>query len=362
MTPLRLGSLDVPNRVFMAPLTRSRAGEDGIPSAVMATYYAQRASAGLIISEATNISAVARGFGDTPGLFTDAQVAGWRGVTEAVHGEGGRIFAQLWHTGRVSHELLHPGQPCVSASAVPSEKTMAFVFTEGVGQRVAASPPVALDSDGIANTIADYVGAARNAIEAGFDGVEVHGANGYLLHQFLASNVNQRTDEYGGSASNRARMLVEVTTAVAAAIGADRVGVRVSPVFRGNGIDDANPTETFHVVGAALDPLGLAYLHLADTAVMAPGVNESMSQVLAAVGGTFTGPIVLNGAYDAARARADIDAGRADAIAFGRAFISNPDLPARLAQNAPLKDPDPRTFYGGGEVGYIDYRGLAEPE
>jgi N-ethylmaleimide reductase len=232
---------------------------------------------------------------------------------------------------------------------------MAFVISDGVGRRVPASPPVALDSEGIAGTIADYVNAARRAIEAGFDGVEVHGANGYLLHQFLASNVNQRTDGYGGSAAKRARMLVEVTEAVAGAVDPDRVGVRVSPLFRGNGIADEDPVETFHTVAALLEPMELAYLHVADTSVMAPGVGERMAEVLAAVGDAFTGPVVLNGAYDALRARADIAAGRGTAVAFGRAFLANPDLPARLFADAPLNSPDPGTFYGGAAAGYTDY-------
>ncbi len=324
----------------------------------MADYYAQRASAGLIISEATNISEVARGFGDTPGLFNDDQVAGWRLVTDAVHRRGGRIFAQLWHTGRVSHEDLHPGQPCVSSSAVSCDACMAFVFTDGVGKRVPASSPVALDAAGIEQTIDDYCNAALRAMSAGFDGVEIHAANGYLLHQFLASNVNERTDEYGGSATNRARLVVEVTDAVSDRIGAGRVAVRVSPIFRGNGIADRDPAETFSTVGALLDSRGLAYLHLADTSVMAKGVDSDMAGVLAAIGGSYGGRIVLNGAYDAARARADIAEGRADAIAFGRAFLANPDLPARLFADAPLNPPNPATYYGGTEVGYTDYPAL----
>ncbi len=356
--PLTLGALRLPNRVFMAPLTRSRAGADGVPTPLMAQYYAQRASAGLIISEATNISEVARGFADTPGLFTDEQVTGWRLVTDAVHSAGGHMFAQLWHTGRVSHEVLHPGQACVSASAIPCDDCKAFVITDGVGGRVPTSPPVALDSAGITRTIADYVAAANRAIAAGFDGVEVHGANGYLLHQFLASNVNQRTDRYGGSAENRARLLLEVTEAVAAAVGADRVGVRISPLFTGNGIADADPADTFTTAAALLNAHGLAYLHVADSSVMAPGVGERMAENLAAIGGAFTGPVVLNGAYDATRARADIADGNASAIAFGRAFLANPDLPARLFAGAPLNPPDPRTFYGGGATGYTDYSTL----
>ncbi len=346
----------LPNRIVMAPLTRSRAGAEGVPTALMAQYYAQRASAGLIISEATNISPVARGFADTPGIYTDAQVEGWRQVTDAVHDAGGHMVCQLWHTGRVSHESLHPGQPPVSASAGTDERVMAFVIdADGHGRRVPASPAVALDADGVARTIADYRIAAERAIAAGFDGVEVHSANGYLLHQFLASGTNHRTDAYGGSASNRARLLLEVVDAVAAAIGGARVGVRVSPIFTGNGISDADPHATFTEVGSELSARGLAYLHLADTGVMAPGVSPRMDELLAVMDASYDGTIILNGAYDGVRARADIAAGRADAIAFGRPFISNPDLAARLAANAPLTPADPRTFYGGDARGYTDY-------
>ena len=355
-TPLPLLGTTLPNRIVMAPLTRSRAGADGVPTALMAQYYAQRATAGLIVSEATNISPVARGFADTPGIYTDAQEAGWRLVTNAVHDAGGRIVCQLWHTGRVSHESLHPGQPPVSVSAGTDERVMAFVIdADGRGRRVPASPAVALDAAGIAGTIADYRAAAERAIAAGFDGVEVHGANGYLLHQFLASGTNRRSDEYGGFGANRAQLLLEVVDAVVAAVGAERVGVRLSPIFTGNGISDADPHATYTVVGSALSTRDLAYIHLADTGVMAPGVEPAIDELLAVMDASYDGTIILNGAYDGVRARADIAAGRADAVAFGRPFISNPDLVARLASNAPLTPADPRTFYGGGAPGYTDY-------
>jgi N-ethylmaleimide reductase len=359
--PLELPTVTLANRVLMAPLTRARTGAAGVPTDLTVTYYTQRASAGLIITEAANISEVARGFAHTPGLYDDAQVSGWRAVTDAVHAAGGVIFAQLWHTGRVSHEALHPGLAPVSASDGTCEKCMAYLIDDaGVGARVPASPAEALDAEGIAATIADYVRAAARAIEAGFDGVEVHGANGYLPHQFLASNVNLRTDSYGGSAVNRARFLLEVVEAVAAEVGSGRVGVRLSPIFRGNGIADADPHATFTVVGAALNGLDLAYLHLADTAVMA-GVPSHMADLLAVLDGSYRGLVVLNGGFDADAARAAVGQGLGDAVAFGRPFIANPDLPARIIANEPWTPADPATFYGGGAIGYTDYASFAAP-
>lgn len=354
--PLELPAWTMSNRVVMAPLTRSRAQADGVPGPLAAEYYAQRAGAGLIVSEATNISPVARGYADTPGIYAPAHVRGWRQITDAVHDAGGLIVCQLWHTGRVSHESLHPPLSPVSPSGGEAQGCMAFVIgDDGVGRRVPASESVALDAEGIADTVADYASAAARAMDAGFDGVEIHGANGYLLHQFLASNINLRTDGYGGSAANRARLTLEVCQAVIAEVGADRVGLRLAPIFLGNGVNDADPHETYTTLCAALKDLDLAYLHLADSNVMGRGVTPRMDDLLAAIDGNYTGRIFLNGAYDAERARADLAAGRADAIAFGRAFLANPDLPTRLIAGAPLNDPIPRTFYGGGAEGYTDY-------
>lgn len=356
LQPLQIGDLEVPNRVFMAPLTRSRASDpDGVPTALMAQYYAQRASAGLIVSEATNISEVARGYAWTPGIYTAEQIAGWRPVTDAVHEAGGRIFCQLWHTGRVSHESLHPGQPCVSSSATVSEQCQAFINVDGVGQRAPSTPPVALSPTEIEATVADYAAASSNSISAGFDGVEVHGANGYLLHQFIAPNVNVRTDGYGGSVENRIRITLEAVDAAVAAIGAGRVGLRISPLFAFNGIDDPDPGPAFRRIGEAMSERGIAYLHIADTGTMAPNARPVMDQILELMDNSFTGPVVLNGAYDVDRARRDLESGAASAIAFGRAFLANPDLPLRLAEGLPLNEPNPRTFYGGGEAGYTDY-------
>ncbi len=356
LQPLQLGDLQVPNRVFMAPLTRSRAGDpDGVPTELMAQYYAQRASAGLIISEATNISEVARGYAWTPGIYTAEQITGWRPVTDAVHEAGGRIFCQLWHTGRVSHESLHPGQPCVSSSAKTSDQCQAFINVDGAGRREPSTPPKALSPTEIAATIADYAAASSNAIAAGFDGVEVHGANGYLLQQFIAPNVNDRNDLYGGDVEGRIRITLEAVDAAIAAIGAGRVGLRISPLFKFNGIADTDPGPAFRHIGEAMSERGIAYLHIADTGTMAPNAEPVMDQILDLMESSFTGPVVLNGAYDVARACHDLESGAASAIAFGRAFLANPDLPRRLADGLPLNAPNPRTYYGGDEAGYTDY-------
>jgi N-ethylmaleimide reductase len=354
--PLRIGDLTLPNRVVMAPLTRSRAGQPGnIPTPLMAEYYAQRASAGLIIAEATNISEIAMGYALTPGIYTPAQVAGWRLVTDAVHAAGGRMFLQLWHCGRVSHESLHPGRAPVAPSAVPCDECMPFVIgPDGKGSQAAATPPRALEPDEIRGTVHDYVRATENALAAGFDGVEIHSANGYLLHQFLASNTNRRQDAYGGNLANRTRLLFEVVAAVTGAAGAARVGVRLSPLFTGHGMADANPAETFGRVAAHLSGVGLAFLHVADTDVMR-GAAPKMAEILEIVRQRYPGVLMLNGAYDGARAREALARGQGEAVAFGRPFIANPDLPERLRRGGPYNEPDPATFYGGGARGYTDY-------
>lgn len=356
MDPCELGALKLRNRVVMAPLTRSRAGAEGIPTELMAEYYAQRASAGMIISEATNISAVARGYADTPNVYTKAQVKGWRKVTEAVHAAGGLIVCQLWHTGRVSHIDLHPGQPPVSSVAGQCDQCMVWLVNEdGVGGRAPASPAVALDTAGILQTVADYAHAARMAKKAGFDGVEIHSANGYLLHQFLASGVNLRDDAYGGDAERRAALLLEVVDAVSAEWLPDQIGVRLSPLFRFNGIVDDDPAPTFRHVGQELSKRAIAYVHLADTSVMAPGVQQRTEELVDVMGDSYLGPVVLNGGFDAAQAREVISKRWATAVAFGRPFIANPDLVERFRQGAALNSPDPATYYGGGAAGYTDY-------
>jgi N-ethylmaleimide reductase len=358
--PLEWSGLTLPNRVVMAPLTRSRAGQPGdVPTELMADYYGQRASAGLIVSEATNISPIAKGYASTPGIFTPEQVAGWRRVTDAVHARGGHLVLQLWHCGRVSHVSLHGGESPVAPSAVTGETCMAFgLDDEGQPARLPASPPRALTLEEIRAAVEDYARAAANALAAGFDGVEVHAANGYLPHQFLASNVNRRTDAYGGSLEGRCRFLFDVVEAVTGVVPKGRVGVRLAPLFTGNDIADADPVETQGHVAAHLARLGIGYLHLADTDVMRQ-VEPKMERIVAAIRPHFRGLTMLNGAFDGARARAALRAGEADLIAFGRPYIANPDLPERLRRGGPFNPPDPETFYGGGARGYTDYPALA---
>jgi N-ethylmaleimide reductase len=358
---LDVGELTLPSRIVMAPLTRSRAGQPGnVPTPLMAEYYTQRASAGLIISEATNISRIAMGYAFTPGVYSPEQVDGWRLVTEAVHTAGGRIFLQLWHCGRMSHESLHPGEPPVAPSAIHCKECQVFtVDAEGKGRLSPVSPPKALSLDEIRATVEDYAGAARNAMEAGFDGVEVHAANGYLIHQFLASNTNRRDDAYGGDLAGRSRFLFEVMEAVLSEVPRGRAGVRLSPLFGLNGIADAEPAETFSHVAAHLDALKIAYLHVADTDVMR-GAAPKMDAILPFVRPRFRGPLMLNGAFDPERAANSIAGGVADLVAFGRRYIANPDLPERIRHGGPYNEPNPATFYGGGAEGYTDYPMLGD--
>ncbi len=354
--PLQAGELHLPNRILLAPLTRSRAAQPGnVPTSLNAEYYAQRASAGLMVSEATNISPVAMGYALTPGIYTDEQVAGWRLVTEAVHAAGGQIVLQLWHCGHMSHEALHPGIPPMAPSAIHCASCQVFyVDADGKGGLRPVSPPKAMTKADIDATVADYASATRNAMAAGFDGVEVHSANGYLLHEFLASNTNQRTDAYGGSVANRARFLLEVMEAVIGEVPAGRVGVRISPLFTLNGIDDANPAETFGYVTEHLSRHDIAYLHVADTEVMG-GAEPKMEQILSFTRARFDGVVMLNGAYTPERARQALAHGDGDCVAFGRLYLANPDLPERIRQNGPYNAPNPATFYGGGAEGYTDY-------
>jgi N-ethylmaleimide reductase len=343
----------------MAPLTRSRAKQPGnVPTPLMAEYYAQRAGAGLIVSEATNISQIAIGYALTPGVYSPEQVDGWRLVTDAVHAAGGRIFLQLWHCGRMSHESLHPGEPPVAPSAIHCEECQVFtVDGEGNGVLSQVSPPKALSVDEIRATVADYASAARNAMAAGFDGVEVHAANGYLIHQFLASNTNLRDDVYGGDLAGRCRFLFEVMEAVLGQVPPGRVGVRLSPLFGLNGIADADPAETFGHVVARLDSLKIAYLHVADTDVMG-GAAPNMDAMLPFIRPRFRGPLMLNGAFSPERAAEAVATSDADLVAFGRMYLANPDLPERIRQGGPYNEPNPATFYGGGAEGYTDYPAL----
>jgi N-ethylmaleimide reductase len=351
--PITLGALELPNRIALAPMTRSRAGAGEVINATAADYYVQRAGAGLIITEATQISRQGQGYPSTPGIFSDAQIAGWREVVAAVHAAGGRIVAQLWHVGRVSIPDYQPdGGAPVSASAVRAEGQAMkpdFSMTPFV-------TPRALSIDEIAGVVEDYARAARRAREAGFDGVEIHAANGYLIDQFLRDGVNRRTDRYGGSIENRVRFLLEVVQAVVAEIGADRVGVRISPLGRSNDMTDSDPAALFTHVAAALKPFGLAYLHVIEAEPPHPMAGPEGSPRLArALREAFGGPLMLNGGLDRAKAEAALAEGRADLVSVGVPFLANPDLVARWKQDAPLNTPDRATFYGGGDKGYTDY-------
>ena len=353
--PYPLGPLTLANRIVMAPLTRNRADAGLVPSPLAASYYAQRASAGLIITEATQISAQAQGYQDTPGLYTQDQIDGWRQVTDAVHARGGHIFVQLWHVGRISHVDLQPGHAApVSASAIRAQ-TKTFVHNGFVD----VSEPRALEIDELPGIVNDFRQAAANAIAAGFDGVEIHGANGYLLEQFIKDGANQRTDAYGGSVENRARLLLDVTAAVAQEIGADRTGVRISPVSPANAISTvSDPQPQYDYIVDQLSALGIVYLHVVEGATggprdVAPFDFDSLRR-------RFTGTYLANNGYDLQLANTQLAAGKADLIAFGRAFISNPDLVERLKTGAPLNALNPATLYGGGAEGYTDYPTLTD--
>lgn len=352
--PLKLGALEARHRIFMAPLTRNRASPDGVPSPMAPEYYGQRAHAGLIITEATQISPEGKGYINTPGIYAPEQIAAWRPVTEAVHAHGGLAAMQLWHVGRVSHTSLQPnGQPPVAPSAI---RAKAKTFTANGFEDV--SEPRALQLSEIPRVVADYATAARNAKDAGFDMVEVHAANGYLIDQFLQSNSNQRDDAYGGSVTNRVRFLKEVVAAVADAVGADRVGVRLSPAGVFSDMADANREETFGAAYEALSSFGLAYLHVVER--FAGSGNEAAEQLLARLRPLWKGVYIGNGDYSAEGAREAIRSGRADAIAFGRAYIANPDLAARIRKGMPWTEPDQSTFYGGDHRGYTDYPTLEQ--
>ncbi|APA87201.1 alkene reductase [Paraburkholderia sprentiae WSM5005] len=351
--PYVLGRLTLANRVVMAPLTRNRAGAGLVPSELAATYYAQRASAGLIITEATQVSRQAQGYQDTPGLYTLEQIAGWRKVTEAVHAKGARIFAQLWHVGRVSHVDVQPGGAAPVAPSAIRAATKTFV-NNGFAD---VSPPRALELDELPGIVGDFRRAAANAMAAGFDGVEIHGANGYLLEQFIKDGANQRTDAYGGSVENRARLLLEVVAAVAEEIGADRTGVRISPVSPANGISSSDPQPQYDYIAGQLSALGIVYLHVVEGATGGP--RDVAPFDYDALRRRFRQTYLANNGYDLGLAAAGLNEGKADLFAFGRAFIGNPDLVERLKTGAALAQPDFATLYGGGAAGYTDYPTIA---
>lgn len=356
--PIRLGDITAANRIVMAPLTRDRAGPGRTPTPMMATYYAQRATAGLIVSEGTQISAEGQGYLDTPGIYSPEQIAGWRRVTDAVHAQGGKIVVQLWHVGRISHlSLLPAGSVPVSSTArAATGKT----FTAQGFEQVSA--PRALAIDELPRLIDDYRRAARNAIEAGFDGVEVHGANGYLLEQFMRDSINDRTDAYGGSRENRARLVVEVMRAIADEIGAGRSGIRLSPVTPANDAGlDSDPQAMFNLVVERLAPLKLAFIHVVEGAT--GGARDIAPFDYDALRARYKqdhphGAWIANNGYTRAMAIDAVARGAADMVAFGKGFISNPDLVRRLRDDAPIAPVVRETLYGGGAEGYIDYPAL----
>ncbi len=345
----KLGPITLPNRVVMAPLTRNRAVAGLVPNPLAIEYYGQRASAGLLITEASQVSQQGQGYQDTPGIYSKEQVAGWRKVTDHVHAEGGRIFIQLWHVGRVSHTSLQPNHGAPVAPSAVRAKGKTFVggtFTD-------ISEPRALALEEIPGIIEDFKRGAANALAAGFDGVEIHGANGYLLDQFAKDGANQRTDRYGGSVENRARLMLEVAGAVVAEAGADRTGIRISPVTPANDISDSDPQPLFDHIVDQLNALKLVYLHVIEGATGGPRDNAAFDY--ASLRKRFNGAYMANNGYDFELAGKMLAAGAADLIAFGKAYIANPDLVERLRRGAPLNAPDKATFYGGGAKGYTDY-------
>ncbi|HFT5240255.1 TPA: alkene reductase [Yersinia enterocolitica] len=355
-SPLKVGALTLPNRVFMAPLTRLRSIEPGdIPTPLMAEYYRQRASAGLIITEATQISFQAKGYAGAPGLHTQEQLNAWKKITQAVHEEGGHIAVQLWHVGRISHSSLQPNQQApVAPSAIAADTRTTVRDESGAWVRVPCSTPRALETEEIPGIINDFRQATANAREAGFDYIELHAAHGYLLHQFMSPASNQRTDQYGGSIENRTRLTLEVVDATVAEWGSEHIGIRISPLGPFNGLDNGEDQEeaALYLIDE-LNKRKIAYLHISEPDWA--GGKPYSEAFRDAVRARFKGVIVGAGAYTAEKAEHLIEKGFIDAVAFGRSYISNPDLVARLQQHAPLNEPDGETFYGGGAKGYTDY-------
>jgi N-ethylmaleimide reductase len=344
--PLKVGALTIPNRILLAPLTRTRADAGHMPNALMAQYYAQRASGGLLITECTMVAPGTSAFVAEPGIYSDAQVAAWKQVTSAVHAKGGRIFMQIWHAGRAAHPDINGGGPTVSSSATAAEGEI-----HTPTGKVPHAVPHALTVAEIAAIVATYAQGAKNAIAAGFDGVEVHGANGYLIDQFLRDTPNQRIDNYGGSLDNRARLLFEVLTAVTAAVGADRVGLRLSPLNSYNSMKDSDPIGLISFLAEKLNAFNLAYLHL----MRADFFQVQTGDVMPVAREKYKGVLIGNMGYTADEAETAITAGKLDAVAFGTSFLANPDLPERIKAGAALNAPDPSTFYTPGPKGYTDY-------
>ncbi len=357
-SPYALGDLQLPNRVIMAPLTRSRAKQPGdIPWELNATYYAQRASAGLIIAEATQVSPQGKGYAFTPGIHSVEQIEGWRKVTSAVHEKRGRIVLQLWHVGRISRPELQPnGEQPVAPSAIRPEGAQTFI-DENSGM-LDVLEPRALTSAEIPGVVDQFRDAAENAKRAGFDGVEIHGANGYLIDQFIRSGTNRRTDDYGGSVENRFRFPMMVIDAVVGVWGGQRTGIRLSPTGTFNDMHDDDPVATYGALARQLNDSGIAYIEVVEDSFQGNEVEGRPESVIKAIRSGFTGTYIANGNYTADEARRRIQAGLCDLVSFGRPFISNPDLPKRLRLGAILNDYDPNTFYGGDEHGYTDYPAL----
>jgi N-ethylmaleimide reductase len=366
LAPVTLGPHTLKNRIVLPPLTRQRAGRGDVPTSLMAQYYSQRAGAGFMITEGAQIEPRGQGYAWTPGIYSQAQIDGWRKVTEAVHAEGGVIFAQLWHVGRVSHTALQPnGAAPVAPSAIQALKVKAFIETgSGAGTLVAPSVPRELSVAEIGELVGLYAQAARNALEAGFDGVEIHAANGYLVNQFISAHANTRTDAYGGSLQKRLRFLREVVAAVAAVVGPERMGVRFTPLFTSTdqdrvyiGLVEDDPHQTYLEAVKVLEQAGVAYLSIAEADWdNAPDLPEDFRRD---VRRSFSGRIMYAGRYTAERGNRLLDAELADLIAFGRPFIANPDLPRRLAHGWPLNTVDAATLYGGAEQGFTDYPAYA---
>jgi N-ethylmaleimide reductase len=348
--PARLGPCTLANRIVMAPLTRNRAGPGNVPQPLNAEYYAQRASAGLIVSEATQVSPQGVGYPGTPGIHSPEQVAGWRLVTDAVHAKGGRIFLQLWHVGRISHPSLQAGGALPVAPSAIKPEGMAFTY-QGLQAFVT---PRALETGELPGIVEQYRSGANNALAADFDGVEIHAANGYLLDQFLRNGSNRRGDAYGGPVENRARLLLEVTEAVVGVWGAQRVGVRISPVNPFNDMRDSAPQRSFEYVTRSLNRFGLAYLHVVQGRIGEEGYHPDPFD-FRALRESFDGQYIANGGFDRPRAQAALEAGDADFIAFGVLFLANPDLPERLKRGGPFNEPNVDRFYGGDHTGYTDY-------
>ncbi|WP_447727922.1 alkene reductase [Sphingomonas koreensis] len=355
--PIAFGAIHAPNRILMAPLTRGRATRDAVPTPMMAEYYAQRAGAGLIISEATGISRQGLGWPFAPGLWNDAQVAGWRPVTDAVHEAGGRIVAQLWHMGRQVHSSVIGEQPVSSSVTTSPGKVHTYAGRQPYEQARA------LAAEELPGILDDYARAAENALKAGFDGVQIHAANGYLIDQFLRDNANFRTDGYGGSVENRIRLLSEVTERVVAVAGADRTGVRLSPNGASQGVDDSDPQAVFIPAAKRLNEIGIAFLELREPGPEGTYGSTDVPRLSPAIRKVFAGPLAVNSDYFTREAaQAVLDSGVADAVSFGRAWLANPDLTERLRRGAPLNEGDVKSWYGGGAEGYVDYPALRDQE